>query len=179
MEPLEIAEKLKREFANEVVDISEFRGQVSVTVKRERILDICRFLKSASEIEMDYLADLCGVDYPERRFRFEVVYNLYSIPHRHAIRLKALLPGDAPTIESVTPIWKGAEWHEREAYDMFGIVFNSHPDHRRILMPDTWDGYPLRKDYPLKGRDTSDYKEFNEAKLLHTHDDEWNIDSSF
>lgn len=178
MEPLEIAEKLKKEFLHEVVDISEFRGQVSVTVKRERILDICHFLKTSPEINMDYLSDLCGVDYPKRRFRFEVVYNLYSLRHRHRIRIKALLPAAAPTIESVVYIWKGADWHEREAYDMFGITFNNHPDLRRILMPVEWEGHPLRKDYPLRGFENREYKDFEDAKVLHTYDDEWNIDSS-
>lgn len=178
MEPLEIAERLKKQFAKEIVDISEFRGQASVTVKRERILDICHFLKVDPDIKMDYLADLCGVDYPERRFRFEVVYNLYSLTHRHQIRIKALLPSDAPTIESVIWIWKGAGWHEREAYDMFGIIFNSHPDLRRILMPEEWEGHPLRKDYPLKGSETWEYQDYEDAQVLHTSDDEWNIDSS-
>jgi NADH-quinone oxidoreductase subunit C len=178
MEPLEIAEKLKKEFRHEVMNVSDFRGQVSVTVKRERILDICHFLKVSPEISMDYLADLCGVDYPERRFRFEVVYNFYSIKHNHSIRIKALLPGDAPAIESVIYLWKTAGWHEREAFDMFGIIFNSHPDLRRILMPEDWEGHPLRKDYPLKGSDNWEYSAFEDAQVLHTYDDEWNIDSS-
>jgi NADH-quinone oxidoreductase subunit C len=178
MKPLEIAERLKKEFLSEIVDVSEFRGQVAITVKRERILDICHFLKVSLDISMDYLADLCGVDYPERRLRFEVVYNLYSIKHRHAIRIKALLPGETPTIESVVYIWKGAGWHEREAYDMFGIIFNSHPDLRRILMPDEWEGHPLRKDYPLRGTGTREYKDYEDAQVLHTNDDEWNIDGS-
>jgi NADH-quinone oxidoreductase subunit C len=178
MEPLEIAEKLKNKFLHEVLDVRDFRGQVFVEVKSERILDICDFLKNDPEIYMDYLSDLCGVDYPERSSRFEVVYNLYSLKHRHRIIIKALLQGDVPTIESVFQIWKGAEWHEREAYDMFGIVFNNHPDLRRILMPEDWEGYPLRKDYPLRGLEGKEDKGYEETRKLHTHDNEWNIDSS-
>ncbi len=178
MEPLKIAEILKEKFLQEIVDIHSFRDQVSVTVKRDRIIDICHFLKNDPEIYMDYLSDLCGVDYPKRKFRFEVVYNLYSMKHLHSIRIKALLHGDVPTIESVVNIWKGAEWHEREAFDMYGIVFNSHPDLRRILMPEDWVGHPLRKDYPLRGIEGEEYKDFEETRILHTHDDEWNIDGS-
>lgn len=175
MEPLEIAEKIKERFPDEVVDITQFRGQVSVIVKRDRIIDICRYLYDEPDICMDYLADLCGVDYPQRRLRFEVVYNLYSIRYRHRLRLKALLPVDDPSIDSVTSIWAGANWHEREACDMYGIVFKGHPDLRRILMPEDWEGFPLRKDYPLKGPEGWEWKGYEESKELHRHDDEWRI----
>ncbi len=124
---------------------------------------------------MDYLADLCGADYPDNKDRFEVVYNLYSIKHGHRLRVKALVPESDPSVDSVVPVWSGANWHEREACDMYGIVFNGHPDLRRILMPEDWEGYPLRKDYPLKGPDDDEYKGFEELKELHTHDKEWNI----
>ncbi len=174
MEPLEIVSRLKNKFLNEISDVSEFRDQVFVSVNRERIMDICRFLHDDPELSMDYLVDVCGVDYPDRKFRYEVVYNLYSIKHKHRIMIKALVPEDNPGIDSVVPIWIGANWHEREACDMYGIVFNGHPDLRRILMPEDWEGYPLRKDYPLKGPET-EYKGFEETKDLHTHDDEWTI----
>jgi NADH-quinone oxidoreductase subunit C len=175
MEPMEIVKRLKEKYLNEIVDIRQFMGQVFVSVKRERIIDICRFLHDDPEISMDYLADLCGVDYPERKFRFEVVYNLYSLKFGHRIAIKALVPEDDPTIESVVTIWRGANWHEREACDMYGIVFNGHPDLRRILMPEDWEGYPLRKDYPLKGKKDWEYRGYEELKDLHSHDDEWNI----
>lgn len=177
MEPLEIIEKLKEKFAAEIMDVSEFGGQFSVSVRPGRIVDICRFLHDDPEIYMDYLADLCGVDYPDRKHRFEVVYNLFSIKHRHRLRIKALVSEKAPNIDSVVPVWSGANWHEREACDMYGIVFNGHPDLRRILMPDDWEGYPLRKDYPLKGPDGPEYKGLEELKALHSHDKEWNIQS--
>lgn len=154
MEPLEIAEKLKERFPEETLDIREFRGQVSVTLKKDRILDILRYLHDDPAIFLDYLVDVCGVDYlGKKEKRFEVVYHLYSIKHRHQIRVKAEVPADDTSIDSVVPIWAGANWHEREAYDLFGITFKGHPDLRRVLMPEDWEGHPLRKDYPLKGPD--------------------------
>lgn len=175
MEPLEIANRIKDKFFSEVVDVNEFRGQVSVSVKRDKVLEICRYLHDDPDIHMDYLADLCGADYPDKKYRFEVVYNLFSMKHEHRLLIKALLPEDDSTVESVVPVWNGANWHEREACDMYGIVFNGHPDLRRILMPEDWEGYPLRKDYPLKGPADHEYKGFEELKELHSHDDEWNI----
>jgi NADH-quinone oxidoreductase subunit C len=152
MEPLQIAEKIKERFPEEVLDVREFRGQVSVTLKKGRILEICRFLHDEPDLYLDYLADLCGVDYlGKKENRFEVVYHLYSIKHHHAIRLKAEVPESDARIDSVMPVWVGVNWHERECFDMYGIVFTGHPDLRRVLLPEDWEGYPLRKDYPLKG----------------------------
>lgn len=175
MEPSDIATRLRDKFPLEVVDVKTFRDQVFVSVKRERILDICRYLSGDPDLSMNYLADVCGVDYPDRKFRFDVVYNLYSIKYNHRIIVKAQLPADDPSIDSVVPIWNGANWHEREACDMYGIVFRDHPDLRRILMPEDWEGFPQRKDYPLKGPEDSEYKAFEETKELHLHDKEWNI----
>jgi NADH-quinone oxidoreductase subunit C len=175
MEPLEIAEKLKERFPLDVLEITSFRDQVSVSVKCENILVICRYLSEDPDIQMDFLSDLCGVDYPERKVRFEVVYNLFSLKYRHRIRLKASVPEESPNISSVVSVWKGANWHERETCDMYGIVFEGHPDLRRILMPDDWEGYPQRKDYPLKGPERWEYRAYKEVKELHTHDDEWSI----
>jgi NADH-quinone oxidoreductase subunit C len=177
MEPLEIVDRLKEKFLNEIVDVTQFRDQVFVSIKKEKITEICRYLHDDPDIYMDYLADLCGVDYPEKRHRFEVVYNLYSLKHNHRLMLKAQLSEDDPYIDSVTQVWNGANWHEREACDMYGILFNDHPDLRRILMPEDWEGYPLRKDYPLKGPEGEEYKGFEELKDLHSHDKEWNIQS--
>ena len=152
MEPVQIADRLKERFPEEVLDVKEFRGQVSVTVRKGRILEICRFLHDDPDLYLDYLIDLCGVDYlGKKENRFEVVYHLYSIRHRHALRLKAEVPENDARIDSVMPVWIGVNWHERECYDLFGIVFAGHPDLRRVLLPEDWEGYPLRKDYPLKG----------------------------
>jgi NADH-quinone oxidoreductase subunit C len=163
--PTEIAEKIKGRFPEEVIEVIEFRDQVSVIVKRGRILEICRYLHDDPELFFDHLQDLCGADYHGKKDpRFEVVYNLYSIKYRHKIRIRAQVPEDDPSIQSVTSIWVGANWHERECYDMFGIVFKGHPDLRRILLPEDWEGHPLRKDYPLKGPELDkDWKGFVEV----------------
>jgi NADH-quinone oxidoreductase subunit C len=152
LEPTEIAEKIKENFPDDVVEVTNFRNQVSVIVKKDRILKICGYLHDEPTLCFDHLQDLCGVDYHGKKEpRFEVVYNLYSVRYRHKIRLRAQVPADAPSIKTVTSIWAGANWHERECFDMFGIIFKEHPDPRRILLPEDWEGHPLRKDYPLKG----------------------------
>lgn len=146
-----VVQKLKEKFPDSVLDTHSFRGDDTAIIKKEDILDVCRFLKSDPELAFDFLSDLCGVDYMGREPRFEVVYNIFSIKKHHRIRLKAMV-GDGEKIDSVVGIWGTADWHEREAYDMYGIVFEGHPNLTRILMPEDWDGHPLRKDYPLKGR---------------------------
>jgi NADH-quinone oxidoreductase subunit C len=175
MEPMEIAQALQTEFATSVVEVKTFRDQVTVTVNREKIGPICRWIRDDDRIKMDYLSDVCAVDFPKREFRFEVVYNLYSLSHRHRIRIKARLPEDDLSIDSVVSIWRGADWFEREAFDLFGIDFVGHPDLRRLLLPDNWRGYPLRKDYPLKGLEDWEYPEYEEAMELHRRDDEWTV----
>lgn len=150
-ESIQIAEKLKVLFSEEVIEIHEFRGQVSVIVRHGRIKEIIKYLKEQEGF--NHLQDLCGVDYYPEKPRFEVVYNLYSIWRRLHIRIRAKVDEKEQEIESITELWQGADWHERECFDMFGIRFTGHPDLRRILMPEDWEGYPLRKDYPLTGKD--------------------------
>ena len=165
MDPAEIAEKIKERFPEQVVEITNFRDQVSVIVKKDSIFGICKYLHDEPLFYFDHLQDLCGVDYHGKKEpRFEVIYNLYSIRLHNRIRLRAQVPENDPRIHSVTSIWAGANWHERECFDMFGIVFQGHPDHRRILMPEDWEGHPLRKDYPLKGpAPEKDWPGFNEV----------------
>ncbi len=152
MEALQIAEKIKEKFPDEVLDVREFGGQVSVTLKKGKILEICRYLHDDPELALDYLRDVCGVDYLGKKDkRFEVVYHLYSMRHGHMMRLKAEVGEEDARIDSVTTVWAGANWHEREAFDMYGIIFDGHPDLRRVLLPEDWEGHPLRKDYPVKG----------------------------
>jgi NADH-quinone oxidoreductase subunit C len=152
LNPKDIAEKIKGQFPDQVVDVAEFRDQVSVIVKRDEIVPICKYLHDEPLLSLDHLQDLTAVDYAKKKeIRFEVVYNLYSMRYRHRIRIRAQVPENDPKINSVVPIWAGANWHERECFDMFGIVFTGHPDLRRILLPEDWEGHPLRKDYPLKG----------------------------
>ncbi len=147
---LEFVEKLKAENAGWVSDFKDARGEITITVPRESIVDVCWVLKTKHGFNM--LADLCGADKgPEEDPRFEVNYHLFSTKHFNRLRLKVLLSEDEPNVESVVTVWKTANWHERETYDLFGIIFDNHPDLRRILLPSDFDGHALRKDYPLRG----------------------------
>jgi NADH-quinone oxidoreductase subunit C len=174
---------LKAAFAETKLFVNEFRQQVTVVVPREQIVTVCRFLRDDPGLRYDLLFELNGVDYlnyPAAKHRFAVNYGLTSIPHNNRLWLKVFLDPTGPTgtgqepvrdedvlakgdpglkIDSVTGVWPGAEWMEREAYDMFGFVFTGHPDLRRLM---TWNGfgnYPLRKDYPLRGvGEREDYK---------------------
>lgn len=135
------------DWANEVI---EGHGEVTVVVPRDAIADVCRFLKS--EQGFDMLADLCGNDRgPEEDPRFEVNYHLFSTVHHSRLRLKVLVDEDDPHVETVSRIWRTANWHERETYDLIGVIFDGHSDLRRILLPSDFDGHALRKDYPLRG----------------------------
>ncbi len=140
--------KIKEKFSDSILDVIEFREEFTFIIKKEALLEICKFLKNDPELQYNFLSDVCGVDYPEREKRFEVVYNLYSIRNRWRVRLKINV-GENESVPSITSIWEGANWHEREVFDMFGVKFENHPDLTRILMPDDWVGHPLRKDFPL------------------------------
>ena len=132
------------------LEATEFLGQLSVRVAPLRIVEVCEFLKRDAESPFDYLSDLTCVHFPENADApFEVVYNLYSISANVRVRLKAQTT-DAVGVESVTGVWPAANWLEREVYDLFGVQFRNHPDLRRLLLPPDWEGYPLRKDYPLE-----------------------------
>jgi NADH-quinone oxidoreductase subunit C/D len=150
-------EKLKTRFPNAVQGVSEFRGDVTVALSRETLLDASRFLRDDPDLQYNLLVDLTSVDRRNMGIepRFATVYELYSIPKNHSIRLKIPLLWDGasemPQCPSVTDIWPTANWHEREVYDLMGIEFTGHPWLRRILMPENWVGHPLRKDYPLGG----------------------------
>jgi NADH-quinone oxidoreductase subunit C len=168
------AEKLKEAFPEGILEVQVQAGdQTVVIVKPEAIVDVCRFLHDDEELSFTYLSDLTATDLLGNEPRFRVIYHLYSIERNDWLRIRVPvystssvgeafdgLPeatvegrpyGEGPCVPSVTAIWRGANWLEREVYDMFGIVFAGHPDLRRILMPDDWDGHPLRKDYPLLG----------------------------
>ncbi|HEX8852232.1 MAG TPA: NADH-quinone oxidoreductase subunit C [Pyrinomonadaceae bacterium] len=133
-------------------DIVETLGEVTVVVPREQIVAVCAHLKTTQGLEFNMLSDLCGVDRgPEEEPRFEVNYHLFSTTIHHRLRLKVLLNEDDPHVPSVTAVLRTANWHERETFDMFGVVSDGHPDLRRILLPDEWQGHALRKDFPLRG----------------------------
>jgi NADH-quinone oxidoreductase subunit C len=150
-EPLhEFVAKLKEKDSSWVSEVKDALGEVTITVPGGSIVDVCSFLKE--EHDFDMLADLCGADRgPEDDPRFEVNYHLFSTIHHQRLRIKVLLSEDEPKVESVTSLWKTADWHERETFDLLGIIFDSHPDLRRILLPSDFDGHALRKDYPLRG----------------------------
>jgi NADH-quinone oxidoreductase subunit C len=146
----EVVEKLRTKNASWVKEVIDALGEVSVVVPREFIVDACQALKD--EHEFDLLADLCGADRgPEEDPRFVVNYHLFSTKHYGRLRLKVRVSEDDPHINTVSHIWRTADWHERETYDLFGVVFDGHPDLRRILLPSDFDGHALRKDYPLRG----------------------------
>ena len=141
--------RLREKFADAVVDASEFLGQLSIRIARERVVEVCDALRTDAETPFDYLSDLTCVHWPDNREApFEVIYNLYSISKNERVRLKVGTGNEG--VDSVTGLWPAAEWPEREVYDLFGVVFHNHPDLRRILLPPDWDGHPLRKDYPLE-----------------------------
>jgi NADH-quinone oxidoreductase subunit C len=144
-----LVKKLKAQFGEAVGEASEFIRQLSVNVSGAQIVAICNFLKVDKETPFDYLSDLTCVHYPIRaEAPFDVIYNLYSISANERVRLRVFAQADG--VDSVTGVWPAANWLEREVFDLFGIPFNGHPDLRRILLPPDWEGYPLRKDYPLE-----------------------------
>lgn len=132
------------------MQLSFWVGDWTVVVPAERLLDVMGFLRKAPEAAFDFCSDVTASDWPARAQRFDCIYCLYSIPNRHRVRVK-VRAGEQEPVPSVTGIWPAANWLEREVYDMFGVNFVGHPDRRRILMPDEWQGHPQRKDYPLEG----------------------------
>ncbi len=143
---------LREQHVEWVGEVIQAFGEITVVVPRTHIAEICRFLKTAPNFEFNLLADISGADRgPEEEPRFEVNYHLFSVTRFHRLRLKVLLNEDDARVPTVTGVWRTANWHERETFDLFGIVFEGHPDLRRILMPDDAQGHPLRKDYPLRG----------------------------
>jgi len=145
----EAVEKLRGRFGNEIGAAVEFRGEVTVPVARAKIVDVCRFLKT--ECGFDMLTDLAGVDNYGEDPRFEVDYQLYSLAQRCRLRLKVEISEDDMIVDSVAGVWRTADWHEREAFDMFGLRFRDHPNLKRILMWDGYPYYPLRKEFPVAG----------------------------
>ena len=143
--------RLRDKFGRDMLDATEFRGELTVVVPAEHIVEICRFLKEDPDLRYDLLADLCGIDMQTPTRRFGVIYNVYSYRSKHRFRLKAFVEEENPRLPTVCGVWKTANWHERETFDMFGIVFDGHPDLRRLYMPEEFEHYPLRKDFPLMG----------------------------
>lgn len=134
-----------------IAGLISFRGELTVLVRSDHLRPLAQFLASDAELAYTYLSDVTAVDRFPIEPRFELNYHLLSLSRRDSLRLRARLPGDSPVIDSVFPVWPTANWHEREIFDLFGIRFEGHPNLRRMLLPDDWEGYPLRKDYPVEG----------------------------
>lgn len=144
-----VVRKVKAWDEHAIAETMEFRGELTLVVPREELRRVAEFLRS--DAGFTFLSDITPVDRFPIEPRFELNYHLVCLDRRERLRLKVRVPGTDPVAPSVTNVWPGANWHEREAFDLFGLRFEGHPDLRRILMPDDWEGYPLRKDYPVEG----------------------------
>jgi len=134
-----------------VAEVIDFRGETTVVVPRQRLVPVSEYLAGQPDLLFSFLSDLTPVDRFPIEPRFELNYHLLSLDRQERLRLRVRLPGAEPVVASVVSVWPTANWHEREAFDLFGIRFEGHPDLTRILMPDDWEGHPLRKDYPVEG----------------------------
>lgn len=149
-----ITDKIKNRFGSAVLETHDYRGDETVVVKKENVFEVAKFLKEDAELDFNVLMDQTAVDNLnlDKPVRFEIVYHFYSYPKNHRLRLKTPVEEDDPVVDSVVGLWPVANWFEREIWDMFGIKFQNHPDLRRILMYEEFQGHPLRKDYPINKR---------------------------
>jgi NADH-quinone oxidoreductase subunit C len=144
-------DRLRADHPGALRDVSYCAGVPIVRVDREKVVDILRFLKEDPECDCRYLANLSATHFPDDDEPLEVVYHLYSIGKNHRLTLK-VRTGEEDEVPSATAVFRAANWHEREAYDLVGVRFSGHPDLRRILLSEEWEGHPLRKEYPLEGK---------------------------
>ena len=145
-----LKEHIETQLGDAVNSIETANGELTVNARRAALKDVVTFLKNDGQCKFETLIDICGVDYPARERRFEVVYHFLSMAHNQRIRLK-VLTDDVEPVRSICEIFPNANWYEREAYDMYGIIFDQHPDLRRLLTDYGFEGFPLRKDFPLSG----------------------------
>ena len=144
--------KLAERFPGSILETHSHRGDDTAVVKKEDIVDVCTFLRDDEALLYNFMMDLTAVDYMGKEPRFEVVYHLYSLKYNRRVRIKARVSESDCSIDSIVPVWISADWFEREAFDMYGITFTGHPELRRILLYEGFEGHPLRKDYPIKKR---------------------------
>jgi len=149
MTPAAIHDKLGQQFGSQILDFNADATDPYIVVEAAAVHDIATFLRHAPDLLFDSLLCLSGVDYGPQQ-QLGVVYHLFSLSQRHTITLKVTVPRQDGALPTVCDIWRTADWHEREAYDLYGMRFEHHPDHRRILLPDDWEGHPLRKDYRVQ-----------------------------
>jgi NADH-quinone oxidoreductase subunit C len=146
-----VVDALRAWSANAIEEVIEFRGETTLVVPRKVLRTIAARCREDNALQFNLLTDATCVDRFPMEPRFELNYHLVSIPLRRKVRLRVRLAGDDPVVDSLVSVWPGANWLEREIFDLFGIQFTGHPDLRRILLPDDWEGYPLRKDFPVEG----------------------------
>ena len=146
-------DRIKSKYPEIIIDSHNFRGEQTITVNKESVSELFKFLRDDPELDFKFLMDLTAVDYLNRKdTRFEVVYHFYSLEHNGRLRIKIPVSEDDCTVDSVSSLWKTANWYEREVWDLYGIKFDDHPDMRRILLYEEFKGHPLRKDYPINKR---------------------------
>ena len=136
---------------NAVEEVIEFRGETTIVLPRKILRSVAERCRDSADLQFNLLSDATCVDRYPIEPRFELSYHLVSIPRRDRVRLQVRLASSDPVVDSLVPVWPGANWLEREIFDLFGIRFSGHPDLRRILLPENWEGYPLRRDYPVEG----------------------------
>jgi NADH-quinone oxidoreductase subunit C len=149
MNALNPVDSARSTLGDAVKDVIEYRGELTLVVDPAKLVALCAYFRDTEGLEYNFLSDITAVDYYPEEPRFAVCYHLYSMIYNRRIRLKVYLDSAEPKVASLTGIWPAANYQEREAFDMMGIMFEGHPDLRRILMPEDWEGHPLRKDYPL------------------------------
>ncbi|MDA8404327.1 MAG: NADH-quinone oxidoreductase subunit C [Desulfobacteraceae bacterium] len=144
--------KLNAKFSESVIETHAYRGDDTAIVRKEDVFNICKFLRDDESLLYNFMMDVTAVDYIGKDPRFEVVYHLYSLKFNRRFRLKTRVSESDCSVDSIVALWPGANWFEREVFDLYGVVFNGHPELRRILLYEDFKGHPLRKDYPIKKR---------------------------
>ena len=148
-----IIDKIKAQFGSDVLESHNYQGDQTVTLNKERLLDVTRYLKDDPSLDMNFLMDLTAVDYLNKKtVRFEVVYHFFSLKHNHRFRVKLPVDEDDLVVDTLTDLYYSANWYEREVWDLYGIKFHGHPNLKRILLYEGFKGHPLRKDYPINKR---------------------------
>lgn len=167
---LDPVEAVKKQFPNDLLRVHTFRDETTLVVSSEKIVDVVLFLRNSTGLVYNFLHDISAVDYypdpttPEHPERYGVSYHIYSMLYNRRIRVKVYLPEEDPKAPTISQVWNAANWLEREIMDMMGITFEGHPDPRRLLMPEDWDGHPHRRDYPL-GKETIQFS-FNADDIM-------------
>ena len=156
MSNTEVLEEIKAKFGEKISNIGEPWELLTLAIERENIIDLLTFLRDDEKLQFIFLTDICGVHWPERQMKFEVVYHLHSFIHNIRIRIKVALPADHPNVHTASKIFPSANWMERETYDFYGIHFDGHPNLKRILNVDELSFFPMRKEIPLEDNTRTD-----------------------